>query len=173
MKHVVLSTAWGYSPTNKAFQISFGLGNSERDFLPLVDVKPVRQLVVKDSSGGFRVVGRSECAGEPVLSVLALPMDAFGYVSDEHTGDLTFVKQDSSSQVECLLFGSCSGGAAVDEESTSGRVLRTYLHSGRDHNTLEFVGVLAAGEKIVIQTTPGRFVEYIWDGIVVSERKSV
>ena len=169
MKHVVLSHAWTYTSTAKAYQIRFGIENSQTEYLPMIDIKPSRQLVVADRCGNFRLATGHESVGDFAFSVLALPQDEFGYAVDRRTQSLTFRKQQAGRPRDCLLFAGCRDGVEVNKHRTTGHVLRTYLQLFDTFQRLEFVSTLGPSDRIVIDKAGVGCAEYIWDGRILTK----
>lgn len=170
MKHLVLSNAWIYNPTVQAYKISFGVRNLECAFVPLVDIKPIRQTIATDGQGNFQLVG-GDCSGHIALSVLALPQDQFGYIRDTKTGDLMLLKQNTSGSGDCLLFAGGGNCTFVDRNRTSGSILCEYHRSVETDSVLEFVAHLCKHESVIVETSAGAYIEYTWDGRVLIQRE--
>ena len=170
MKHFVLSSAWKYNPLALAYKIDFGERNSESDFLPLVDIKPTRQLIVSDDRGQFQL-GAKDCSGDTVRSVIALPQDEFGYIQDRVTGRLTLIKSRANRSEECLLFAGCCDCDAINKQKSSGVVFCEYRRSVDCCVMLEFVAHLRQDEAIVLDGLEHSYVEYAWDGRKLTRRE--
>lgn len=171
MKHVVLSRAWSYISTAKAYQIRFGVGNLQTEYLPMIDIKPTRQLVAADTHGNFRLATDSEAVGNFAFSVLALPQDEFRCVEERRTGSLIFRKQQAQPSLGCLLFAGCQDGVEVNGGRTTGHVLRTYLQLVDTSRRLEFIAILGSTDRIVIDKSGIGYTEYSWDGQILRKRE--